>query len=128
MSYKYKVRIVFFFEISSDQSFLLRFQIIWVADLTVIFLSDKLFGLVKTYRRDLVDFWKLDFEDLKKIGVVLKRAIYFITCGGRQMYPTKLQEDYILRNIMDGKEMLPTGVKVPSYEQLSLFDDPRFSV
>ena len=29
---------------------------------------------------------------------------------------------------MDGKEMLPTGVKVPSYEQLSLFDDPRFSV
>ena len=128
MSYKYKVRIVFFFEISSDQSFRLRFQIIWVADLTVIFLSDKLFGLVKTYRRDLVDFWKLDFEDLKKIGVVLKRAIYFITCGGRQMYPTKLQEDYILRNIMDGKEMLPTGVNVPSYEQLSLFDDPRFSV
>ena len=68
------------------------------------------------------------FEDLKKMGVVLKRAIYFITCGGRQMYPTKLQEDYILRNIMDGKEMLPAGVKVPSYEQLSLFDDPRFSV
>ena len=29
---------------------------------------------------------------------------------------------------MDGKEMLPAGVKVPSYEQLSLFDDPRFSV
>ena len=23
---------------------------------------------------------------------------------------------------------LPAGVKVPSYEQLSLFDDPRFSV
>ena len=70
----------------------------------------------------------LDYAALKKMGVVLKRAIYFITCGGRQMYPTKLQEDYILRNIMDGKEMLPTGVKVPSYEQLSLFDDPRFSV
>ena len=62
------------------------------------------------------------------MGVVLNRAIYFITFGGRQMYPKKLQEDYILRNIMDGKEMLPTGVKVPSYEQLSLFDDPRFSV
>ena len=70
----------------------------------------------------------LDYAALKKMGVVLKRAIYFITCGGRQMYPTKLQEDYILRNIMDGKEMLPAGVKVPSYEQLSLFDDPRFSV
>ena len=48
----------------------------------------------------------LRLEDLPKLGVVLKRAIYFITCGGRQMYPTKLQEDYILRNIMDGKEML----------------------
>lgn len=70
----------------------------------------------------------LDYAALKKMGVVLKRAIYFIICGGRQMYPTKLQEDYILRNIMDGKEMLPAGVKVPSYEQLSLFDDPRFSV
>ena len=25
----------------------------------------------------------LRFEDLKKLGVVLKRAQYFITCGGR---------------------------------------------
>ena len=27
----------------------------------------------------------LDFQDLKRIGVVLKRAIYFITCKGKQM-------------------------------------------
>ena len=27
----------------------------------------------------------LTFEDLKKIGVVLKRALYFITCSGRMM-------------------------------------------
>ena len=27
----------------------------------------------------------LTFEDLKKMGVVLKRAIYFITCRGKQM-------------------------------------------
>ena len=32
----------------------------------------------------------LDFPDLKKLGVVLKRAVYFITCGGRMMYS---QED-----------------------------------
>ena len=32
----------------------------------------------------------LSFEDLKKIGVTLKRALYFITCNGRIMYPTKL--------------------------------------
>lgn len=71
----------------------------------------------------------LDYTNLKKMGVVLKRAIYFITCGGKQMYPVKLQEDYILRNILDGKEKLPAGIqKEPVYEQLSLFDDPRFSV
>lgn len=71
----------------------------------------------------------LDYPDLKKMGVVLKRAVYFITCGGKQMYPVKLQEDYILRNILDGKEKLQPGFKQePAYEQLSLFDDPRFSV
>ncbi len=71
----------------------------------------------------------LDYGNLKKMGVVLKRAVYFITCGGRQMYPVKLQEDYILRNLLDGKEKLPADARDTSvYEQLSLFDDPRFSV
>ncbi len=71
----------------------------------------------------------LDYTMLKKMGVVLKRAIYFITCQGKQMYPVKLQEDYIIRNILDGKEKLPAGIKgEPGFRQLSLFDDPRFSV
>lgn len=38
----------------------------------------------------------LRFEDLKRIGVVLKRALYFITCSGHMMYKTKIEEDYIL--------------------------------
>ena len=71
----------------------------------------------------------LDYQLLKKMGVVLKRAVFFITCGGRQMYPVRLEEDYILRNLLDGKERLPYGAgKEPAYRQLSLFDDPRFSV
>ena len=69
----------------------------------------------------------LDYENLKKMGVVLKRALYFITCKGKQMYPVKMTEDYILRNLLDGKEKLP-GTQAPLYRQLSLFDDPRFSV
>lgn len=69
----------------------------------------------------------LDYRVLKKMGVVLKRAVYFITCGGKQMYPVKLEEDYILRNMLDGKEMLRSG-DGSRFEQLSLFDDPRFSV
>ena len=71
----------------------------------------------------------LDYGMLKKMGVVLKRAIFFITCQGKQMYPVKLQEDFILRNILDGKEKLPVGMTgEPEFRQLSLFDDPRFSV
>ena len=65
----------------------------------------------------------LTFEDLKKIGVTLKRALYFITCNGRMMYPTKIDEDYITRNLIDGKERLPFDRDGMTYRQLSLFDD-----
>ncbi len=68
----------------------------------------------------------LDFSDLKKIGVVLKRALYFITCNGRMMYPTKMDEDYITRNLLDAGEKLPREVTGIGYRQLSLFDDVRF--
>ena len=70
----------------------------------------------------------LTFEDLKRMGVVLKRALYFITCGGRMMYKTKIEEDYISRNLLDIKERLPAGISRDgmTYKQLSLFDDVRF--
>ena len=69
---------------------------------------------------------KLTFEDLKKIGVVLKRAIYFITCSGRMMYPTKLEEDYIVRNLTSEKDRVRFGSDGMSYRQMSLFDDGAF--
>lgn len=65
----------------------------------------------------------LSFEDLKKIGVVLKRALYFITCNGRMMYHTKIEEDYITRNLISVKEKLPFDRDGMIYKQLSLFDD-----
>lgn len=68
----------------------------------------------------------LGFTDLKKMGVVLKRAMYFITCSGRMMYPTKLEEDYITRNLLNVGERLPEEVRNMGYRQLSLFDDVRF--
>ena len=64
----------------------------------------------------------LDFADLKKIGVVLKRALYFITCSGRMMYHTKLEEDYICRNLMGDKTQIPREIRESGYQQLSLFD------
>ena len=71
-------------------------------------------------------YGKLDFGDLKKMGVVLKRALYFLTCGGKMMYPVKLEEDYIARNLLNVKERLPEGADGMTYRQLSLFDDARF--
>lgn len=67
---------------------------------------------------------RLRFEDLKKMGVVLKRAIYFITCNGQMMYPTRLEENYITNQLLSVKERLPkhiTGGGM-TYQQLSLFD------
>jgi len=60
------------------------------------------------------------------MGVVLKRAVYFITCSGKMMYPTKIEEDYITRNLLNVKEKLPFDVSGVTYRQLSLFDDIRF--
>ena len=68
----------------------------------------------------------IDFPDLKKMGVVLKRAMYFITCSGKMMYPVKIEEDYITKNLLDVKERLPEEVRNMGYRQLSLFDDVRF--
>lgn len=67
----------------------------------------------------------LKFEDLKKMGVVLKRALYFVTCGGRMLYRTKMEEDYILRNLLNTKDRLPQSAGI-TYRQLSLFDDVNF--
>ena len=68
---------------------------------------------------------KLDFADIKKMGVVLKRAIYFITCNGKMMYNTPIEEGYITRQLIYGEK--PTQLLLPGqeeihYEQMSIFD------
>ncbi len=70
----------------------------------------------------------LNFENLKKIGVVLKRALYFITCNGKMMYHTKVEEDYITRNLLAQHEKLPFDKDGMTYKQLSLFDDAQDNV
>lgn len=65
----------------------------------------------------------LDFCDLKKIGVVLKRALYFITCKGKMMYATRLEEDYIVRNMIDLNYRIREKTGNITYQQISLFDD-----
>lgn len=63
----------------------------------------------------------LDFYALKKLGVVLKRAQFFITCKGKMLEGLKVGEHTLLRSLMSGQELSP--FLQPQYEQLSLFDD-----
>lgn len=67
---------------------------------------------------------KLDFNDLKKIGVVLKRALYFITCQGKMMYNTPIEQDYITNSLIGIDQRKLFDIEHHnSYKQLSLFDD-----
>ncbi len=68
----------------------------------------------------------LTFEHLKKLNISLKRALYFITCNGKMLYRTKLEEDYITRNLLTVKERLPFDADGVTYKQLSLFDTVAF--
>ena len=66
----------------------------------------------------------LEFDHLKKMGVVLKRAHYFITCGGRMMYKIPIEEQYITRQLIGehAKENWQVEHKEEEYKQLSFFD------
>lgn len=72
----------------------------------------------------------LSFDDLKRIGVVLKRALYFICCNGKMMYHTKIEEDYITRNLLMADHKAPANLVINgqemTYHQLSLFDDVTY--
>ena len=69
-------------------------------------------------------YGKLDFDILKKMGVVLKRAHYFITCNGKMMYNIPIEEKYITRQLVYGnaKENWQVAHK-NNFEQMSLFSD-----
>ena len=68
----------------------------------------------------------LSFETLKKIGVVLKRAQYFITCAGKTLGPLHLDETYVTQSLMLN-EKLPKDLREALYgRQMSLFDLPGF--
>ena len=80
---------------------------------------------VKSARRIVLArrYGTVDFGDLKKMGVVLKRAIYFITCKGKMMYRTKIEENYIVNHLVYNEP--PEKIFKPEtegYRQMSLFD------
>lgn len=70
----------------------------------------------------------LNFEHLKKMGVVLKRAHYFVTCGGKMMYKIPLEEQFITNQLIaaNGKENWQVAHQREN-RQLSLFSDFHLS-
>ena len=65
---------------------------------------------------------KLDFSDLRKMGVVLKRAQFFITCQGKMLYHIPFEEQFITNQLIYGeKPYLPAGSEI-TYKQPTLFD------
>ena len=67
---------------------------------------------------------RLDYFDLKKMGVVLKRAQYFITCSGKMMEHMNVSEDMILSRMIgeaagECRRIMDSEI---TYRQLSLFD------
>lgn len=68
---------------------------------------------------------KINFEDLKKMGVVLKRAHYFLTCSGNMMYKIPIEEKYITRQLMSAntKENWKINHQNEDMKQMSLFED-----
>ena len=72
---------------------------------------------------------KLDFPDLKGMGVVLKRAVYFITCSGKMMPGVRLDQDYITSCLVGDERRTAWDIEHKDcYRQLSLFDDMKLEL
>ncbi|MBE7004013.1 MAG: putative DNA modification/repair radical SAM protein [Ruminococcaceae bacterium] len=61
----------------------------------------------------------LSADDLKKLGVVMKRAQYFLTCSGRLATPLRLSYAGVAANLM---ALERAALPVDTGEQLSMFD------
>ena len=57
-------------------------------------------------------------EDLKKLGVVMKRAQYFIVCKGKIIDGLCFSQDSVLRGLISAER---SALPMPEMEQLSLF-------
>ncbi len=68
-------------------------------------------------------YGSLTFESIKKMGVVLKRAQYFITCNGKMLYPIRLEESYLTRQLIgENADKLWKLEHPDTFQQLTLFD------
>lgn len=64
----------------------------------------------------------IHFEDLKKIGVVLKRAKYFITCCGRYYGGRDIAPEYIKNEALASDEIRNRLLPIDDETQISMFN------
>lgn len=64
---------------------------------------------------------KLSFESMKKMGVVMKRALYFITCYGKTMFYGHLNNEVIRKNLISDSDR--NLIDSMNYHQISLFEE-----
>ena len=73
-------------------------------------------------------YYQLHLSDLKKLGVVIKRAQYFVCCN--QKVPAGLIDDpeWVISSLISSRqyELLKKTTSQSRHEQLSLFDVERF--
>ncbi|MDR3049176.1 MAG: putative DNA modification/repair radical SAM protein [Elusimicrobiota bacterium] len=70
-------------------------------------------------------FHSLDFYNLKKLGVVLKRAQYFILCNGKSAPNFQIKQDNLLNDMMSKRELTiykeaftPKQIELFSHQEL----------
>ena len=64
---------------------------------------------------------QLSFSDLKKFGVVLKRAQFFITCNGHMLYKIPFEERFITNQLIYGEKPFLDSQDI-QFTQPTLFD------
>ena len=69
----------------------------------------------------------VDFDGLKKMGVVLKRAQYFITCKGRAMPFVTIDKDHVTLMLTATSARENFKVTAEDVSQLSFFDMPQLN-
>ena len=68
-------------------------------------------------------FGGVNFDMLKKMGVVLKRAQYFITCGGKMMNAIPIEEKFITNRLTDAERQDVYSITDRTvYHQMNIFE------
>lgn len=63
------------------------------------------------------------YEDLKKMGVVLKRARYFLTCSGKYYGDKELAPEYLKSRFLEAEAIKKRLLPINNEEQLSMFSN-----